>query len=408
MIDAVVQNGMKTFQFSEGCVKACVFQTEEGCQETSLVISPNKNLFSFKQQLKEIEGFYLHALESLNLSLDTAIFRRIFVSDITNQSNVLSKSFLYTDNKNTAVSVVQQPPLLSTKVILHAYHMSTPDGNPLQKKKVSFSNGGPHSNAVLVRQNRYGFLWTVNQAFESSNDNETVTNQTNKIFKSLRDLLRKNNATLESNTIRTWIYVRDIDQNYDQMVRKRKEIFTEEGMTEDTHYIASTGIEGRPLLKDSHISMDALSIFGIQKEQIEYINAFEYLNSTSDYGVTFERATKVLFGDRNHYYISGTASIDKKGDVLYPEDVIGQAERTLENIEALLKSAGASLDNMFFMNVYLRDPSDSLLVRSFLNQQSINIPYTIVHGSVCRPEWLIEIDGIAISTCENHGFEPLK
>ena len=50
--------------------------------------------------------------------------------------------------------------------------------------------------------------------------------------------------TIRDNLVRTWIYVADIDVNYDGVVRARNDVFRRYGLTADTHYIASTGIGG--------------------------------------------------------------------------------------------------------------------------------------------------------------------
>ncbi len=43
------------------------------------------------------------------------------------------------------------------------------------------------------------------------------------------------------------------------------------------------------------------------------INAPSHLNPTYEYGVAFERATRVDYADRSHLFVSGTASIDNRG-----------------------------------------------------------------------------------------------
>jgi hypothetical protein len=116
--------------------------------------------------------------------------------------------------------------------------------------------------------------------------------------------------TLRNNTVRTWIYVRDVDNHYAGMVKARRELFDKIGLTSQTRYIASTGIEGKSADPHSLLTMDALSIGNIKEEQIVRMEALKNLSSTSVYGVTFERGTRLLFGDRSHIHISGTASID--------------------------------------------------------------------------------------------------
>ena len=127
------------------------------------------------------------------------------------------------------------------------------------------------------------------------------------------------------------------------MVDARAEFFADHGLTPDTHFIASTGIEGSTARPDAKVSMDAYAIAGVRPEQLSYLAAPDHLSPTHTYGVTFERATSVAYRDRNHIILSGTASIDPEGNILHPGDMPRQLDRTLENMEALLAKAGATL-----------------------------------------------------------------
>ena len=119
------------------------------------------------------------------------------------------------------------------------------------------------------------------------------------------------------------------------------------------------------------------------------------LCATKDYSVTFERGTRIAYADRVHHLISGTASIDNEGNVVHVGDVMEQLERALENVEALLRSGGARLRDMMHLIVYLRDPADYPRVNDHLRERFPALPMVIVQGAVCRPEWLVEIEGIA-------------
>jgi enamine deaminase RidA (YjgF/YER057c/UK114 family) len=132
-------------------------------------------------------------------------------------------------------------------------------------------------------------------------------------------------------------------------------------------------------------------------KQIKYLSAKEYLNATSEYGVSFERGTRVAYPYSNWLFISGTASIDKYGKCLYHGDVIKQVERVLINIEQLLRDGNASMKDIAQMTVYLRDVSDYQIIYQFLNNHFKNVPFVITSARVCRPEWLIEIECIAIN-----------
>ena len=119
------------------------------------------------------------------------------------------------------------------------------------------------------------------------------------------------------------------------------------------------------------------------------------LSRTSDYGVTFERGTAVSYGDRRHVFISGTASIDHRGEVLHVGDVRGQVLRMWANIEALLAEAGARMSDIESAIVYLRDSGDRTLVARMFAERFPELPYVMVLAPVCRPTWLVEMECLA-------------
>jgi enamine deaminase RidA (YjgF/YER057c/UK114 family) len=202
--------------------------------------------------------------------------------------------------------------------------------------------------------------------------------------------------TLVDNVIRTWWFVRNIDANYQGLVDARRSHFSSHGLTEETHYIASTGIDGEHPITKVDISLDSYAISGLSQAQIEFLNAPEHLGPTHRYGVTFERATAVSYKDRRQVFISGTASIDPAGNIVYPGDVIRQLDRALENIGALLSTANASLSDLAMILVYLRDPADCLRIGDRIQQRLDHLPVIILLAPVCRPGWLVEVEGIAI------------
>ena len=233
--------------------------------------------------------------------------------------------------------------------------------------------------------------------------------QTNALFDEYNQYLNNNGLTLLSNSIRTWIYVRDIDNNYAGMVDSRLQYFIEQGLNKDTRYIASTGIEAKLHNVDTLVSFDALAISNLDSSQIKRMEAVECMSPTIDYGVTFERGTEVVFGDRSHYYISGTASIDKNGDVLYIGDPEKQTERAIKNIECLLINANCSLDDFMYIIVYLRDPSSITEVKNIVEDRfPNNLPIVFVEGAVCRPSWLVEIEGVLVKAKIDDKYAPFN
>lgn len=365
------------------------FSTPTGCEEVFLTIKSRDDA-TFNEALAEIADAYKSALVDFELDEKSLQFSRIYVSDISNEYQGLLKSPLYGYLHLGVISVIQQSPLCGPASIL-VYHIKA-DNNSLNKNSV-VNDSDRTLQCVYSTGKHYSLLLTANNTSDGSGSEK----QTEGIFSSHCDVLNKYNMTLQNNTVRTWIYVRDVDNNYNGMVNARRELFSKVGLTEHTRYIASTGIEGKMDQTRSLVSMDSLSIGNLKEEQIVRMEALENLSSTILYGVTFERGTRIRFGDRSHLYISGTASIDNNGDILFKGDIRGQTERTLDNIEALLRPHGATLEDMRYIIIYVRNRKHYQFLQDILTARlPANIPLVPVEGAVCRPGWLIEMEGVAI------------
>lgn len=360
------------------------FKPEDGVKEIHAMLEFTNPELPASAQFDQMD----RAIERLMLSKSqdncTLVLKRYFVSDAANQASFLSTT------ANEAISVVQQPPLNGTKVSVWLYFVED-----------AFLTHDKGDNITLLKRPAYTHLYHT-QVHEKIGD---INRQTDAVFGQYTQSLAGYDCSLEANCIRTWIFVQDVDVQYMGMVNFRKYYFAEAGLTPDTHFIASTGIEGRYIYPEVLMLMDAYAIDGIRKEQIQFLQAPTHLNPTYEYGVTFERGTVVKYGDREHIYISGTASINNKGEIVHPLNIIPQTERTLENIEALLNEAGAKMSNIAQMIVYLRDTADYLVVSKYLEKQYPDTPKVMVLAPVCRPGWLIEIECIAIKEFQNISFE---
>jgi enamine deaminase RidA (YjgF/YER057c/UK114 family) len=212
--------------------------------------------------------------------------------------------------------------------------------------------------------------------------------------------------TLAAHVVRTWWFARHIDSDYQGLVDARREYFLTHGLNRETHYIASTGIAGAHTEMAAKLSLDSYAIAGLRSEQVTYLQSPDHLCPTHDYGVTFERATSIAYRDRKQVYLSGTASIDRDGRIVHEGDVLKQLDRTLENIEALLATAGANTGDLAVILVYLRDPADAVSVDAALRERFGQVPMVLLHAPVCRPGWLIEIEGLAIVPAHHPHLPP--
>lgn len=234
------------------------------------------------------------------------------------------------------------------------------------------------------------FVWTAGLVpADTTQDSE---GQMRQLFEQYERILAERGLSVKDNCLRTWIFVRDIDNNYAGVVKGRRDYFNEIGLTEKTHYIASTGIAGRAEDPSVLVTMDAFAVRGINPSKVKYLQALDHLNPTHEYGVTFERGTAFEHNGHRHIFISGTASIDNKGNVLHVGDVRRQTSRALENIRVLLADGGASIGDVKQAIVYLRNPSEAGAVKEVLQREVPDLPYIMVDAPVCRPTWLVEIE----------------
>ena len=353
-----------------GDARACfsAFTGTGGVSEYHVMISATDVMAPYQQQLDAVLDAYQHLLET-DLKGATAVFKRYFLSDASNQADDVIAS----DVSDCAKSIIEQAPLDGTKIALWVYLMS------------GVSTRQTDSGLYEAAHGSYRHLWN-GTAFNLAANSE---HQMRLLF---------NEYVMQ---------LAHIDLNYGGVVRARNQVFFTQGLTPQTHFIASTGIGGRQQDANVLAQMDNYAVKGITREQVHHLYASTHLNRTSDYGVSFERGTYVDYGDRRHVFISGTASIDNKGRIVHPKDVVKQTHRMWENVEALLAEAGCSYDEVGEMVVYLRDPSDYAVVSKLYQERFPDKPYVIVLAPVCRPGWLVEMECMAVKAQDNPSFPAL-
>jgi len=370
-------------------VRASRFAVDGGAEEVHLCLRPPAEPHAAVGQLAALEAAYANALIQLRLPPETAVFRRLFVSDWANQADLVARSTLVTGDEASgpvAVSVVEEPPLPAARVALWAWHLR--DAAPLDK--------APHGDGVLVRRGPRTHLWTAGLSAPTEEGPPDPAAQTRALFAEYEGQLAGLGASLADHVVRTWVFVRDVDVNYAGMVDARRELFAARGLTAETHYLASTGIEGRHADHRRTVLLDAWAIAGLDPGQVRHLEALHRLGPTHAYGVTFERGTRIAHGDRAHLVISGTASIEPDGRTVHRGDIERQTERTFGNIEALLADGGAALTDLAQVIVYLRDAADRAPVESWLDAHLPDVPRVVVRAPVCRPGWLVEVEGLAV------------
>jgi len=370
-------------EFNDALADISCFDNGTEAREYHALIHVSNPQLTFARQLEAVLNAYATLVED-TLPGAQAVFKRYFLSDAANQQDEV----VVADVTDCAKSIIQQPPLDGTKIALWVYLMTD--------VQTSITNSGLYA----VSHGAFTHLWNGSAHNLAANSEY----QTRLLFNEYNMQLLEEGCTLEANCIRTWLFVNDVDLNYGGVVRARNQFFFTQGLTIHTHFIASTGIGGRQADPNVLVQMDNYAIAGIQKEQIHYLYAPTHLNRTSDYGVSFERGTCIDYADRRHVFISGTASINNKGEIMHPKDVVRQTRRMWENVETLLKEADCTYDDVSEMVVYLRDLADYQQVKGLYESRFHGKPYVIVHAPVCRPGWLVEMECMAVRQQDKPDF----
>lgn len=353
------------------------FENGGGVEEYHLMIHATDTEASFARQLEQVmEAYTLLYMQELKEAV--CVFKRYFLSDAANQADRVWAAEM--ERGSGALSVVEQPPLDGTKVALWAYLLTG-------VRTRALGNG-----LYAVEHGAYRHLWGGSDWASAT----TAEYQTRLLLNGYVMRLAEEDCTLADNCLRTWFFVQNVDVNYAGVVKARNEVFATQRLTPDTHFIASTGIGGRHADARVYVQMDTYAVAGLRPGQVGFLYAPTHLNPTYEYGVSFERGTFVDYGDRRQVFISGTASINNRGEVMYPGDVRQQTQRMWENVEALLAEAGCTFADVGHCMVYLRDMADYAVVRDLFDRRFPQWPVVMVHAPVCRPGWLIEMECMAV------------
>ncbi|HZK02863.1 MAG TPA: Rid family hydrolase [Bacteroidaceae bacterium] len=366
------------FKLADGIqIEISSFEFDRGVSEYHLIIQNRDSKLTFDEQmcalLKARDNIITNELERA-----VVVFERFFLSDAANQQQQLERSISHISDH--AVSFIEQAPLNGTKVAFWAYLQSNVEISP--------AKGG----LFEVKSGTYKHLWGAG-AVSYGTDSKI---QTEHLLNDYSTALRKCGYGLANSCLRTWFFVHNIELNYAGVVEARNKVFKDNNLTKETHFIASTGIAGRLADSERVVIMDTYAVGGLKESQIHYLYAPTHLNPTYQYGVSFERGTRIDYGDRRHVLISGTASIDNKGQIMHPGEIRKQTARMIENVEVLLKEANCDFTDVTHIIVYLRDCSDYEIVNDIFRSGFPDIPYLITLASVCRPGWLVEMECMAI------------
>jgi enamine deaminase RidA (YjgF/YER057c/UK114 family) len=278
----------------------------------------------------------------------------------------------------------------------------------------------PSEQAVVARHN--GITWTHCAHAASARSSESAYDEALDVLGQLRSLLESAGGSFEQ-VIRTWLYQGGIvaeegpRQRYRELNRGRDDFYKDlsflDGLSRRNRgrsaYPASTGIgmQGHGLIASATaVASERDDVLALPLENPRQTSAYDYAAVYSPSAPKFSRAMALVCGTQATIFISGTASITNS-ETRHVDDAVAQAEETLDNINSLvceenlyrhgLPGFGTSLEGLALARVYIKRPEDYPRVKAVCRKRLGDLPTVFVVADVCRPELLVEIEGVAFS-----------
>ncbi|NOZ20932.1 MAG: hypothetical protein GXP25_07555 [Planctomycetes bacterium] len=357
----------------------------------------------------------LQTIESVirdETAFGTIVRQAVFIRDINQREECRKIIEDFYGEALPATSYIVQPPCGGKDVEIEAWGVGRV-GEGVEIHRYS-------DNLVVVKHDE--IAWAHCARVVPQTDGTKVYDRSLNAFERMRSILASQGFRYEQ-VIRTWLYLGDIvgpegdTQRYKELNRARTDFYEKILFLRDhvpssfkgVVYPASTGIgtEGADVLMGSvALATDREDVTLLPMENPQQTAAFDYETTYSPKSPKFCRAMAVVVGGCATVLISGTASI-VNSETKFIGDVEGQTNQTLDNIEALISAGnfqrygmpglGATLKDLALARVYIKNKGDYEKTRAICEKRLGELPTIYAVADVCRPELLVEIEGVAIA-----------
>ena len=379
-----------------------------GITRLAIMLAPNGR-GSFEEQAEELFTGLKNILEEQSPPAIPTI-TTVFMADMANVEAYQRLSEKVFGRDFTVVTFVHQPPCCGAALAIEAWAVSG--------DTVRISRQG--SNLMTVAYN--SLRWVYCGGIAPKNTTKGIYEQSADSFGEMKQMLEKWGVDFD-NVVRTWLYLGDIvaddgpTQNYRELNRARTDFFrgVQFGRSllmpgiDRGAYPASTGIGtrgARVVMSCMALDTRRPDVFLLPLENPDQTPAYDYGKVYSPQSPKFSRAMAVILGNYFTVWISGTASI-VDSETVFLDDAAKQTEQTIDNIEQLIGEAnfrqhgvpgtGATLADLAKVRVYVKRPQDYQACREVCERRFGNIPVIYAVADVCRPDLLVEIEGVAFA-----------
>jgi enamine deaminase RidA (YjgF/YER057c/UK114 family) len=361
------------------------------------------------EQVQEALTRLVHVLEQQPQPMAITM-QTVFLREPGDQSECARLLGEFYGAKLPVTNYVLQPPCEGAALALEVWAIGG--------KSVRVEHYGPQVLSVSYDSIR----WVYCGGVAPGSAQRGVYAQTTDALSRLRASLTQAGSSLEQ-VVRTWFYLGGITapegdhQRYQELNRARTDFYQDVrfhcSLLDPTAprgvYPASTGIgmAGAGLV----LSCLALQtrrddVFLLPLENPQQTPAYAYHPKYSPQSPKFSRAVALVLGDYVTTWISGTASI-VNSETCHVGDVEKQTEQTIDNIERLIArenfamhgvpGAGARLHDVAKIRVYLKRAQDVAKCRAICQRRFGPVPVIYAVADICRPDLLVEIEGVAFA-----------
>ncbi len=376
----------------------------------ALMITP-RGRGAFQEQAQEVLSAMLGVLEKQPQPMVVTV-QTVFLREARDQAECERILTTFYGSKLPVTNYVLQPPCCGAALAMEAWAI----GGEL----VRVEHYGPEALAVSYDSVRWVYCGGIRSAGASAG----VYPQTMEALERMREALIRAGSSIE-HVVRTWFYLGGITEaeaemeRYQELNRARSDFYSDihfcgsllERNSPRGVYPASTGIgmAGAGLVV-SCLALETrrkdVSLFPLENPR--QTPAYVYHSRYSPRSPKFSRAMALVLGDYVTTWISGTASI-VDSESRHAGDAERQTEETIDNIERLIapdnftrhgmKGAGASLHDLAKVRVYLKRAQDFEGCKAICERRFGPVPTIYAIADICRPELLVEIEGVAFSRC---------
>jgi enamine deaminase RidA (YjgF/YER057c/UK114 family) len=379
-----------------GCT--VVLSSADGPDARELFFScrPGPEFQSPGEQADAAHRAILGVLESEGGSFASVVTETLFLSNAREDIDAVREArahALDASGHRPATTVIEQPPLSGEHDLEILIHAVVPKTGALDVKVIE-----PHqacncaecslSNALLVQ------LGSENRLYAGAlyGAGETAYEQTRDMFRVAEDLLQQAGMTF-NDVMRTWIYLPEMERDYQDLNRARREFFEARSIDPIP---ASTGI-GAGLVSPVHDICLGIYAVNSDPKPMRTVMTTPTLNEAPEYGSDFSRGMRVEEANKTSLLVSGTASIDETGRTVHVGDFDAQADRMLVNVEALLAGQGATFADVVCAITYVKHPEDAQRLQEKFHKAGYEgFPNVLVEAPVCRPDLLCETEALAV------------